>query len=282
MPRSTRRQVAPVRVVIRRLRGYLWTMKWVSNSIIALGAVSLLAAGLYLTLEDRTGSAATALSFGFLLVVMLLLAKFRRFKGFGFEAEMWEEKQAEAENLIERLKALSKSMVQQMAADSANIGLMNLGTTLTIRHFEENLARLRAILRQVDPDTSQDSTLFEPLVTRIVRAGGSQAAQLADQALADEIARLENAQPGETNREDSACRIAKLKELQQAHLLRRAWTSEPNYIENLLRLVGDAPLPAAESSILTRRLKVMKEELDFFSNNLAFRRTRSDPDYPWR
>ena len=116
LPRSTRRQVAPVRVVIRRLRGYLWTMKWVSNSIIALGAVSLLAAGLYLTLEDRTGSAATALSFGFLLVVMLLLAKFRRFKGFGFEAEMWEEKQAEAENLIERLKALSKSMVQQMAA----------------------------------------------------------------------------------------------------------------------------------------------------------------------
>ena len=113
-------------------------MKWVANAIITLGAISLLAAGICLTVEDRTGSAATALSFGFLLVVMLLLAKFRRFKGFGFEAEMWEEKQAEAENLIERLKAISKAMVQQMAAYSANMGLVNLGATITVPHFEEN------------------------------------------------------------------------------------------------------------------------------------------------
>jgi hypothetical protein len=32
------------------------------------------------------------------------LAKFKRFKGFGFEAEMWEEKQEEAAALVESLK----------------------------------------------------------------------------------------------------------------------------------------------------------------------------------
>jgi hypothetical protein len=37
-------------------------------------------------------------------VVLLLLAKFKRFKGFGFEAEMWEEKQEEAAVLVEDLK----------------------------------------------------------------------------------------------------------------------------------------------------------------------------------
>ena len=40
----------------------------------------------------------------FLFVVLLLLAKFKRFKGFGFEAEMWEEKQEEAAALVKSLK----------------------------------------------------------------------------------------------------------------------------------------------------------------------------------
>jgi hypothetical protein len=44
------------------------------------------------------------LGFEFLFVVSLLLAKFKRVKGFGFEAEMWEEKQEEAAALVASLK----------------------------------------------------------------------------------------------------------------------------------------------------------------------------------
>lgn len=34
------------------------------------------------------------------------ISRFKRFKGFGFEAELWEDKQREAEKLIDRLKAI--------------------------------------------------------------------------------------------------------------------------------------------------------------------------------
>ena len=39
-------------------------MKWVANAVIALGAILLLLIGMYLAVEDRTGSATIALSFG--------------------------------------------------------------------------------------------------------------------------------------------------------------------------------------------------------------------------
>jgi hypothetical protein len=80
-------------------------MQLVVNIIVSLGAVALLIVGLYLAILDRGAPTITAvLGTGFLFVVLLLLAKFKRFKGFGFEAEMWEEKQEEAAVLVEDLK----------------------------------------------------------------------------------------------------------------------------------------------------------------------------------
>ncbi len=34
------------------------------------------------------------------------ISRFKRFKGLGFEAELWEDKQKEAAQLIDRLKAM--------------------------------------------------------------------------------------------------------------------------------------------------------------------------------
>jgi len=82
-------------------------MKWVSNTIISAGAILLLITGVCLAVtRDNPASAGVLLGFGFLFVVLLLLAKFKRFKGFGFEAETWEEKQQEAAALVESLKRL--------------------------------------------------------------------------------------------------------------------------------------------------------------------------------
>ena len=80
-------------------------MKWVANTIVSLGAIALLITGIYLAIQNRGAANVTAvLGIGFLFVVLLLLAKFKRFKGFGFEAEMWEEKQEEAAALVAALK----------------------------------------------------------------------------------------------------------------------------------------------------------------------------------
>lgn len=50
--------------------------------------------------------ASAAFGMGFLCALYSSVARFKRFKGFGFEAELWEDKQREAEELIERLKGI--------------------------------------------------------------------------------------------------------------------------------------------------------------------------------
>jgi hypothetical protein len=82
-------------------------MQLISNSIISAGAALLLVIGIYLVATDKPAQSSAALGFAFLYVVLLLLAKFKRFKGFGFEAEMWEQKQEEAAAIIENLKEAS-------------------------------------------------------------------------------------------------------------------------------------------------------------------------------
>ena len=57
-----------------------------ANIILSIGAVALLIVGIFLAIRDRGAPTITAvLGVGFLFIVLLLLAKFKRFKGFGFE-----------------------------------------------------------------------------------------------------------------------------------------------------------------------------------------------------
>lgn len=55
--------------------------------------------------EDVTGAAAV-FGMAFLSFLYANLSRFKRFKGLGFEAELWEDKQKEAESLIQRLSEI--------------------------------------------------------------------------------------------------------------------------------------------------------------------------------
>lgn len=140
-------------------------MKWIANTIITIAAAGLLALGGYLNFNDRTASATSALGFGFLLVVLLLLAKFKRFKGYGFEAEMWEEKQAEAAKLVERLSTLSDAVAQQVALFASKLGLWD--SALTFPQMDALLDDLTAVM----PKTSRSrrEAILAPLYSRIER-----------------------------------------------------------------------------------------------------------------
>ncbi len=56
---------------------------------------------------EVTGATATFVMF-FLCLIYSNVSRFKRFKGLGFEAELWEDKQKEAADLIDRLKNLMK------------------------------------------------------------------------------------------------------------------------------------------------------------------------------
>ena len=125
--------------------------------------------------------------------------------------------------------------------------------------------------------------MLDPLLKRIMRACCSQAAQLVGRALTDELLRL-NTAPAESadQTEIWTKRIGQIKDLQQANLLQQTWTSEPDYINNLIRQTEDAPLPKEELVKLLHRLRLMEDELRYFTFHHTFRRTRKDDEYPWK
>jgi hypothetical protein len=97
-------------------------IKLISNLIAAVAAVALLAAGLYVALStDKTATTGYLLAFAFLFVVLLSLAKFRRFKAWGFEAEMWETKQEEAAAIINGLEENLKELAARREKIRANV-----------------------------------------------------------------------------------------------------------------------------------------------------------------
>lgn len=73
---------------------------------IAVLAVVSLGGAIWLGFHDRTASGGLLAGLGLLLLAFVQLSRFKRFKGMGFEAELWEAKQEEAEDLINRTRAL--------------------------------------------------------------------------------------------------------------------------------------------------------------------------------
>lgn len=59
----------------------------------------------FLVSSDITGATATFVMF-FLCLIYANVSRFKRFKGFGVEAELWEDKQKEAASLIDRLTSI--------------------------------------------------------------------------------------------------------------------------------------------------------------------------------
>jgi hypothetical protein len=58
----------------------------------------------YLVYGGKITEAAVIFGLGFLSFIYANIARFKRFKGLGFEAELWEDKKKEAADLIERLR----------------------------------------------------------------------------------------------------------------------------------------------------------------------------------
>lgn len=84
---------------------WLFSKNWERGLFVLVG-LAFLAGSLY-SLYERNLLATSAL---FVLCVFSFVysnvSRFKRFKGFGFEAELWEDKQKEAANLIDRLKSI--------------------------------------------------------------------------------------------------------------------------------------------------------------------------------
>lgn len=86
----------------------MWTRlasNW-QQILFLLTGFGLLGLSVRFLLAENPTMAVTAFVMAFLCFVFGQLSRFKRFKGFGMEAELWEDKQKEAAELIERLKSI--------------------------------------------------------------------------------------------------------------------------------------------------------------------------------
>lgn len=69
---------------------------------------------LKLLYNDEITSGSAIFGIGFLSFLYSNLARFKKFKGLGFEAELWEDKQKEAADLIDRLKGIVSAYTREI------------------------------------------------------------------------------------------------------------------------------------------------------------------------
>jgi hypothetical protein len=100
--------------------------KWESVLLKLCGFCLIGLAVYFLFIGDVPGATLCA-AVGLLLTFLARFSQFKRFKGWGFEAEMWEEKQQEAEKLVESLKGIAALTAREVMLQSIKSGRWGSG-----------------------------------------------------------------------------------------------------------------------------------------------------------
>lgn len=90
--------------------------------LFATVGIVLLGNSLRLIYLGHIAEATGVFSLGIISFIYANISRFKRFKGLGFEAELWEDKQKEAEALIERLRAIVAMYTREVIIGKVKAG----------------------------------------------------------------------------------------------------------------------------------------------------------------
>jgi len=249
--------------------------------VILIFAVGLFVVAAYLYLSKSTGPASSAMGFVFLLVLVLTISNYKRIKGFGFEAEMWEDKQVQAAKLIDRLELLSKASTQQVAQIAAKLGLWDSGFS------NPELANLvdvsRKILQNTGTSDAQRENILAPLYRRVALNYVNAAQRIVDRALTKDREVLDAARktmapdavPGWQQKIQTLdVEIKQFRELNILDMIDR------RSIQPIQDFVRTAPELSAKTA-LSAELVDIATDISFFEANGSLRR-EIDWSYLWK
>jgi hypothetical protein len=119
--------------------------------IFSIGLFFLVFSLCFFYMSDVAGGTATFVMF-FLCLIYSNVSQFKRFKGLGFEAELWEDKQAEAAHLIDRLKGIVEVYTREIVMASVEAGRWGSRTTWRDRWklYDELTSTHNALGQQID------------------------------------------------------------------------------------------------------------------------------------
>jgi len=119
-------------------------MRWL---ILICGFV-LFGFGVFLATEDKIEGAMTTYGAASICLIFAFLARFKKFKGPGIEAELWEGKMEEAKEVIKSLQSLSVAVSKPIIS---SITLMGRGdSSMSKRDKYKFVGQLEKILRDHD------------------------------------------------------------------------------------------------------------------------------------
>jgi hypothetical protein len=249
----------------------VFLMTCVANIIISVSAVTLLPVGIYLAVLDRTATTGAVLGFAFLFVVLLVLAKFKHIKGFGFEAEMWDQKQIEAAVLVGKLKDLATLTSEQVALISAKLGLW--GSAPSNPELLELMKQTDAVMQATDISKNRRDEILTPLRERVALNYWEAALRMTDTGFRNERQQLDAklASAVEPERSALAATIGTLEEERgkfRNEITYAAFKANPS----LVPFVNLAKSRLASHDRLIQELGELQDDLVVFQHNRVLRR----------
>lgn len=117
---------------------------WQRIIFAAVGCVALYYSFLFVR-DGKVTEASAIFAIAFLSMLYSNLARFKRFKGLGFEAELWEDKQREAADLIDRLKTVVSIYTNEVVMSSVTSSRLSDGA-----NWSKNWSLFQGLVEQHD------------------------------------------------------------------------------------------------------------------------------------
>jgi hypothetical protein len=255
--------------------------EFITHLLLAVGAIALFYAGLKQILAKEPASATAAMSFGFLLIVMLTLSQFKHVKGFGFEAETWDQKQIEAAKLVEQLKTLTQATSRQLAIISARIGLWDNG--FSNPELADLLGTTDEVLAKAEIEPERRKDILTPIYDRIEFNYISAGFQIVERAYKAQRETL-NAKIRELGLDNNPA-LEKLRNLDQEHdqfgkLKSDIYNKTIRSLDPIEAFVTRSKALDGANNILTE-IHGLVDDLKFFHANHYLQR-KIDFDYLYR
>jgi hypothetical protein len=239
--------------------------------VVIMFAVALFVVSAFLYFQHTTAPATSAMGFVFLLTVVLTISNYKRIKGFGFEAEMWDDKQKQAARLIDRLELLSKATSQQLALITSKLGLWSSGLSNpeTASLFE----RLREILETTGTSDAERKNILAPLSWRIALNYAEAARQMVTSEVRKQLDAIQKTPiAAETNPATRNERIHALDEtLRRLNQMSVPDMANRRTIQPLQELVSGTPT-LADKGTLVNDLNEIANDISYFEANGRLRR----------
>jgi hypothetical protein len=244
-------------------------MEYVALTITALGAIGLLIIGGFLAMRHHTAASSAVLGFAFLFVLLLFVSKFKHVHGFGFEAEMWEQKQVEAAVLVDKLSTTSVAVAQQVGLIASRLGLW--ASEFTNPELADLLEQTDEMLTKADVSKQRKEELLAPVYGRIELNYLFAAKQVAINAFQQASTLLLPSNPSDEVRaelqrksKEATDNWAKVTQVSLKQFL------QDKSLAPIVAVVSQSGLPNQEA--LLAEIAAIDEDLKFFVANHKLRR----------